>query len=74
MRLKQTILVIKRSEVITSKKGNSYFIITVADTTGEVFNITITDIQKHDLYVPFNQLDVTIEVKNTNYGIKLNIL
>ena len=74
MRLKQQILVIKRSEITTSKKGNKYFTVTIADSTGEVFNVTITDLQKYDQFQPFNQLDVTIEVKNTNYGIKLNIL
>ena len=75
MKLTQDILILKRSEILKSKKGNSYFTISFADVTGEVFNnVMITNIDTYDQFQPFNQIKVNIEVKNTLYGIKLQIL
>ena len=75
MKLTQDILILKRSEILKSKKGNSYFTISFADVTGEVFNnVMITNIDTFDQFQPFNQIKVNIEVKNTLYGIKLQIL
>ena len=75
MKLTQDILILKRSEILKSKKGNSYFTISFADVTGEVFNnVMITNIDTYDNFQPFNQIKVNIEVKNTLYGIKLQIL
>ena len=75
MKLVETILILKRSEILKSKKGNSYFTISFADVTGEVFNnVMITNIDTYDQYQPFNQIKVNIEIKNTLYGIKINIL
>lgn len=75
MKLTETILILKRSEILKSKKGNSYFTISFADVTGEVFNnVMITNIDTYDQFQPFNQIKVNIEVKNTLYGIKLQIL
>ena len=75
MKLTQDILILKRSEILKSKKGNSYFTISFADVTGEVFNnVMITNIDTYDQFQPFNQIKVNIEVKNTLYGIKLQIM
>lgn len=75
MKLTENILILKRSEILKSKKGNSYFTISFADVTGEVFNnVMITNIDTYDQFQPFNQIKVNIEVKNTLYGIKLQIL
>ena len=75
MKLSENILILKRSEILKSKKGNSYFTISFADVTGEVFNnVMITNIDTYDQFTPFNQIKVNIEVKNTLYGIKLQIL
>ena len=75
MKLTENILILKRSEILKSKKGNSYFTISFADVTGEVFNnVMITNIDTFDQFQPFNQIKVNIEVKNTLYGIKLQIL
>ena len=75
MKLTETILILKRSEILKSKKGNSYFTISFSDYTGEVFsNVMITNIDTYDQFQPFNQIKVNIEVKNTLYGIKLQIM
>ena len=75
MKLTENILILKRSEILKSKKGNSYFTISFADVTGEVFNnVMITNIDTFDQFQPFNQIKVNIEVKNTLYGIKLQIM
>ena len=75
MKLTETILILKRSEILKSKKGNSYFTISFADVTGEVFsNIMVTNIDTYDKFQPFNQVKAEIEIKNTLYGIKLQIL
>ena len=75
MKLTENILILKRSEILKSKKGNSYFTISFADVTGEVFNnVMITNIDTYDQFTPFNQIKVNIEVKNTLYGIKLQIM
>ena len=75
MKLNENILILKRSEILKSKKGNSYFTISFADVTGEVFNnVMITNIDTYDNFQPFNQIKVNIEVKNTLYGIKLQIM
>ena len=75
MKLSENILILKRSDILKSKKGNSYFTISFADVTGEVFNnVMITNIDTYDNFQPFNQIKVNIEVKNTLYGIKLQIL
>jgi hypothetical protein len=75
MKLSENILILKRSEVMKSKQGNSYFCITFADCTGEVFsNIMVTNIDTYDKFQPFNQAKAEIEIKNTLYGIKLQIL
>ena len=75
MKLSENILILKRSEILKSKKGNSYFTISFADVTGEVFNnVMITNIDTYDNFQPFNQIKVNIEVKNTLYGIKLQIM
>ena len=75
MKLSENILILKRSEILKSKKGNSYFTISFADVTGEVFsNVMITNIDTYDQFQPFNQIKVNIEVKNTLYGIKLQIM
>ena len=75
MKLTENILILKRSEIMKSKKGNSYFCISFADITGEVFsNVMITNIDTYDNFQPFNQIKVNIEVKNTLYGIKLQIM
>ena len=75
MKLTENILILKRSEILKSKKGNSYFTISFADVTGEVFNnVMITNIDTYDQFTPFNQIKVNIEIKNTIYGIKLQIM
>jgi hypothetical protein len=75
VKLTENILILKRSEILKSKKGTSYFTISFADVTGEVFsNVMITNIDTYDNFQPFNQIKVNIEVKNTLYGIKLQIL
>ena len=75
MKLTENILILKRSDILKSKKGNSYFTISFADVTGEVFsNIMITNIDTYDQFTPFNQIKVNIEIKNTIYGIKLQIM
>ena len=75
MKLTENILILKRSDILKSKKGNSYFTISFADVTGEVFNnVMITNIDTYDQFTPFNQIKVNIEVKNTLYGIKLQIM
>ena len=75
MKLTQDILILKRSEILKSKKGNSYFTISFADVTGEVFNnVMITNLDMYDKFQPFNQVKAEIEIKNTLYGIKLQIL
>ena len=75
MKLTETILILKRSDVMKSKKGNSYFCISFADVTGEVFNnVMITNLDMYDKFQPFNQVKAEIEIKNTIYGIKLQIM
>ena len=75
MKITETILILKRSEILKSKKGNSYFTISFADVTGEVFNnVMITNLDMYDKFQPFNQVKAEIEIKNTLYGIKLQIL
>jgi hypothetical protein len=75
MRLNETILILKRSDILKSKKGNSYFTISFADVTGEVFsNIMVNNIDTYDKFQPFNQVKAEIEIKNTLYGIKLQIM
>ena len=75
MKLTETILILKRSDVMKSKKGNAYFTISFADVTGEVFsNIMVTNIDTYDKFQPFNQVKAEIEIKNTIYGIKLQIM
>ena len=75
MKITETILILKRSDILKSKKGNSYFTISFADVTGEVFsNIMVTNIDTYDNFQPFNQVKAEIEIKNTLYGIKLQIL
>ena len=75
MKLTENILILKRSEILKSKKGNSYFTISFADCTGEVFsNIMVNNIDTYDKFQPFNQVKAEIEIKNTLYGIKINIL
>lgn len=75
MKLVETILILKRSEILKSKKGNSYFTISFSDYTGEVFsNVMITNLDMYDKFQPFNQVKAEIEIKNTLYGIKLQIL
>ena len=75
MKLTQDILILKRSDILKSKKGNSYFTISFADVTGEVFsNVMITNIDTYDNFQPFNQIKVNMEIKNTIYGIKLQIM
>lgn len=75
MKLTENILILKRSEILKSKKGNSYFTISFADVTGEVFNnVMIANIDTYDQFTPFNQIKVNIEIKNTIYGIKLQIM
>ena len=69
------ILILKKSEVLTSKKGNNYFTISFSDIEGNVFpNVMITNIEMYDKIKPFNQYKAEIEIKNTLYGIKLQIL
>ena len=75
MKLTETILILKRSEILKSKKGNSYFTISFADVTGEVFsNIMVNNIDTYDKFQPFNQVKAEIEIKNTIYGVKLQIM
>ena len=75
MKITETILILKRSEILKSKKGNSYFTISFADVTGEVFNnVMITNLDMYDKFQPFNQVKAEIEIKNTLYGIKLQVL
>ena len=75
MKLTENILILKRSEILKSKKGNSYFTISFADVTGEVFsNIMVTNIDTYDKFQPFSQVKAEIEIKNTLYGIKLQIM
>lgn len=75
MKITETILILKRSDILKSKKGNSYFTISFADITGEVFNnVMITNLDMYDKFQPFNQVKAEIEIKNTLYGIKLQIM
>ena len=75
MKITETILILKRSEIMKSKKGNSYFTISFADITGEVFsNVMITNLDMYDKFQPFSQVKAEIEIKNTIYGIKLQIM
>ena len=75
MKLTENILILKRSDILKSKKGNSYFTISFADVTGEVFsNIMVTNIDTYDKFQPFNQVKAEIEIKNTIYGVKLQIM
>ena len=75
MKITETILILKRSDILKSKKGNSYFTISFADVTGEVFsNIMVTNIDTYDKFQPFNQVKAEIEIKNTIYGVKLQIM
>ena len=75
MKITETILILKRSDILKSKKGNSYFCITFADVTGEVFsNVMITNLDMYDKFQPFLQVKAEIEIKNTIYGVKLQIL
>ena len=75
MKITETILILKRSEIMKSKKGNSYFTISFADITGEVFsNVMITNLDMYDKLQPFSQVKAEIEIKNTLYGIKLQIM
>ena len=75
MKLTENILILKRSDILKSKKGNSYFTISFADVTGEVFNnVMITNLDMYDKFQPFNQVKAEIEIKNTLYGIKLQVL
>jgi hypothetical protein len=75
VKITETILILKRSDVLKSKKGNSYFTISFADVTGEVFsNVMITNLDMYDKFQPFNQVKAEIEIKNTLYGIKLQIM
>ena len=75
MKLTQDILILKRSDILKSKKGNSYFTISFADVTGEVFNnVMITNLDMYDKFQPFNQVKAEIEIKNTIYGVKLQIM
>ena len=75
MKITETILILKRSEILKSKKGNSYFTINFSDITGEVFNsVMVTNIDMYDKFQPFNQVKAEIEIKNTLYGIKLQIM
>ena len=75
LKLTENILILKRSEIMKSKKGNSYFTISFADVTGEVFsNIMVTNIDTYDKFQPFNQVKAEIEIKSTLYGIKLQIM
>ena len=75
LKLTENILILKRSEILKSKKGNSYFCISFTDMTGEVFsNVMITNIDTYDKFQPFNQVKAEIEIKSTLYGIKLQIM
>ena len=75
VKITETILILKRSEILKSKKGNSYFTISFADVTGEVFNnVMITNLDMYDKFQPFNQVKAEIEIKNTLYGVKLQIM
>jgi hypothetical protein len=75
VKITETILILKRSDILKSKKGNSYFTISFADVTGEVFsNVMITNLDMYDKFQPFNQVKAEIEIKNTLYGIKLQIM
>lgn len=75
MKLVENILILKRSDILKSKKGNSYFVIKFSDATGETFdNVMITNLDMYDKFQPFLQVKAEIEIKNTIYGIKLQIL
>ena len=75
LKLTENILILKRSEILKSKKGNNYFCISFTDMTGEVFsNVMITNLDMYDKFQPFSQVKAEIEIKNTLYGIKLQIL
>ena len=75
MKLTENILILKRSDILKSKKGNAYFTISFADVTGEVFNgIMVTNIDTYDKLQPFSQVKAEIEIKNTIYGVKLQIM
>ena len=75
MKITETILILKRSDVLKSKRGNSYFTVSFSDIEGNVFsNVMITNIEMYDKIKPFNQYKAEIEIKNTLYGIKLQIM
>ena len=75
MKLCENILILKRSEVMKSKRGNSYFCISFASADGEVYqNVLVNNIERYDQFAPFNQIKVDIQIKSTQYGIKINIL
>lgn len=75
MKITETILILKRSDVMKSKKGNSYFTINFASADGEVYqNVLVNNIERYEQFVPFNQIKVDIQIKSTQFGIKINIL
>ena len=75
VKLTENILILKRSDILKSKKGNSYFCISFTDMTGEVFsNVMITNLDVYDKLQPFSQVKAEIEIKNTIYGVKLQIM
>ena len=75
MKLTENILILKRSEILKSKKGNSYFTINFASVDGEVYqNVLVNNIERYEQFVPFNQVKVEVQIKSTVYGIKINIM
>ena len=58
-----------------SKRGNSYFCTSFASAVGEVYqNVLVNNIERYDQFTPFNQIKVDIQIKSTQYGIKINIM
>ncbi len=75
MKLSENILILKRSEILKSKKGIAYFTISFASADGEVYqNVLVNNIERYEHFIPFAQLKVDISIKSTQYGIKINIL
>lgn len=75
MRLSENILILKRSEILKSKRGVAYFTISFASADGEVYqNVLVNNIERYDQFTPFNQIKVDIQIKSTVYGIKINIM
>ena len=75
MNLSEYILILKRSEILKSKKGVAYFTISFASADGEVYqNVLVNNIERYDQFVPFNQVKVEVQIKSTQYGIKINIM